>query len=87
MRKLLVIASLLAMTTVASAEDWRHERHHPAPAPHYEHRHGGGVNGFLLGLGAAAIVGSIFYYEGRRCWNELVGYDQWGNQVVRRVCE
>ena len=85
MRKLLVIASLLAMTTAASAEDWRRDRHRPAP--HYEHRHGGGVNGFLLGLGAAAIVGSIFYYEGHRCWNELVGYDEWGNRLVRRVCE
>jgi hypothetical protein len=87
MRKLLVIASLLAMTTVASAEDWRHDRHHPAP--HVVHRgHGGWVGpAFLLGLGAAAAVGTIFYYEGHRCWNELVGYDEWGNRLVRRVCE
>jgi len=87
MRKLLVIASLLAMTTVASAEDWRHDRHHPAPR--VVHRgHGGWVGpAFLLGLGAAAAVGTIFYYEGHRCWNELVGYDEWGNRLVRRVCE
>jgi hypothetical protein len=87
MRKLLVIASLLAMTSVASAEDWRHERHHPAPR--VVHRgHGGWVGpAFLLGLGAAAAVGTIFYYEGHRCWNELAGYDEWGNRLVRRVCE
>lgn len=82
MRKLLVIASLLAMTTAASAEDWRHERHRPAP------HHGRWVGpGVLLGIGAAAAIGTIFYYEGRRCWNEMAGYDEYGNKLVRRVCE
>jgi hypothetical protein len=76
MRKLIIAIALLA-STMPSFAQWDH-RHHP----HY-----GRGNGFLLGLGAAAIIGSVFYFEGRRCWREVVAYDQWGNPIVRRVCE
>ena len=80
MLKALLLATAIAVVTTPTFAD---EYHHRRPAPHYRH----GANGLLLGLGAAAIVGSIFYFEGRRCWNELVGYDQWGREIVQRRCE
>jgi hypothetical protein len=83
MRKLLLAVALISATTPALA-DWN-QRHRPVyrDVPRYHHD----GRGFLLGLGAAAVLGSIFYFNGRRCWNELVGYDQWGNELVQRRCE
>ena len=81
MLKALLLATAFAVVTTPTFAD---EYHHRRPAPIYRHN---GNNGFLLGLGAAAIIGSIFYFEGRRCWNELVGYDQWGREIVQRRCE
>lgn len=85
MRKLLIIASLLAMTapTLAQSGHYRHESGHYRP----EHRGGGGyLPGILLGLGAAAAIGSLYYYNGRQCWDEFLGTDVYGNQVIQRRC-
>ena len=79
-RALLLLIAVSVITTPTFADEYHHRR----PARIYRHNGGGAL---LLGLGAAAIVGSIFYFEGRRCWNELVGYDQWGREIVQRRCE
>ena len=80
LRALFLLVAFSVLTTPTFADEFHHRRFEHRPVPHYH-------NGVLLGLGAAAIIGSIFYFEGRRCWNELVGYDQWGREIVQRRCE
>ena len=84
LKALLLATAIAVVTTPTFADEFHHRRPEHRPAPIYRHN---GNNGFLFGLGAAAIIGSIFYFEGRRCWNELVGYDQWGREIVQRRCE
>lgn len=86
MRKLLIVASLLAMTTPTLAQ-WNH-RHEPYRRQHFQHRDRGNsvLPGLLLGLGAAAAIGSLYYYQGRECWDENQGFDHYGREVIVRVC-
>ena len=86
MRRILIVASLLAMTTPSLAQ-WNH-RHEHQRYQHFQRGYRGNsiLPGLFLGLGAAAAIGTLYYYEGRQCWNESAGFDQWGRELVQRVC-
>ena len=87
MRKLLIIASLLAMTVPAVAQE---HRHHPEPQRRPYGHDGRNILPWVAGataLGALGL-GSTYWYntQHRKCWDEMVGYDRWGNEVWKRYC-
>lgn len=41
-----------------------------------------------VGLGVlGAIVGGAYYYDNYVCYRRVVGYNEWGNPIIRRYCE
>ena len=89
MNKFLIAVMLLGIFTVteASARNNRHgyyqPRHHYVP----QHRHKPNYGAIIGGAIAAGIIGAIIYDQyGRRCVNEIVGYDSFGDPVVKQIC-
>jgi hypothetical protein len=94
MRKLAIglsIVALLASTLPVFAQQHRHgyrpqQRHYVAPRPvprHYNHRKYAPWVAGAIGLG---VLGSMYYYNNRQCWDEMIGYDRYGREVFERYC-
>ena len=89
MRKLLIVASLLAMSPAAIAADGRHMY----GGPNRPARGGANVLPWIAGgLALGAIAGGAYYYDQsppryrRECWENLVGYDRYGREIWRKYC-
>mgnify|MGYP006272476941 CR=1 FL=1 len=87
MKKIAItLAAIATLTATAAQADYRYRGH--APAPRYEHHRGPNwvapvIGGLLLG---GAIYGAHRYYQ-PTCWTEMVGYDYYGREVYRRICQ
>jgi hypothetical protein len=88
----LSIVALLASTLpVFAQQHHRHgyrpqQRHYVAPRPvprHYNHRKYAPWVAGAIGLG---VLGSMYYYNNRQCWDEMIGYDLYGREVFERYC-
>lgn len=61
-----------------------HGHYHGYHHGYHRHNYGAWAAG-AIGLG---ILGAIVYDQyGRRCYNQIVGYDQFNNPVTRTVCQ
>jgi hypothetical protein len=90
MRKLIIVASLLAMTVPAMADQ---KRHRDPPLPQRRP-----YNLLPMVVVPLAIGAGMYYYSreqySRRpitypepeCWDELVGYDRRGREIWNVVC-
>ena len=91
MRKLVLALAALVMATPAMADPYRYHRAPPRPQRHH------GINPWVAGaIGLGILGGGAYYYNnyGRRCWNEAIidrfgypVYDEYGRQMVRRICD
>jgi len=82
---LVTTAVLLGTTVAASAHGVRNRGYHVYGQGHH-HRFNPAP--FIAGAIGMAIIGGILYDQyGRRCYNQIVYYDVYGNPVVQRVCE
>jgi hypothetical protein len=84
MKKIATAAVAFAtLATVAVGSATQAEAHH-------WHRHGYGYGGGAVaaGLVGGLILGGVIAQASapRRCYTRVVGYDRWGNEVVRRSC-
>jgi hypothetical protein len=79
MRKILMALTVLALTSTSSFAQYRHEHHHHL---------GNSIWPWVAGAAiVGAIVGSAWYDNyGRRCWREVIAYDNFGNPIVRTFC-
>ena len=88
MRRLLIATTLIAMATTAIAEPYNHRR--APPQQHYRGHNGGNAAPWIAGAIGLGLLGAIIANQPERpaygCWNEMVGYDRWGNEVWKRYC-
>lgn len=91
MRKVLIALSILALAgTQALARPLGHGHYGPGPGFGGSHQGHRGYNPWpwIAGAATLGILGAIYYDQyGRRCWREVVGVDDYGNRIVRRVCD
>ena len=86
--KKILIAGLVVLTTAGTAFA-QHRGHGGGHYVGHYHGHRGGNNilPWIAGAAALGVIGAIWYDQyGRRCWREVVAYDDWGNPIVRRFC-
>lgn len=86
MRKFLVVASLLIMSTPAMAQYHRRNPPLPTPRPYVQGQRN--ILPWVAGGLALGALGSTYYYNNRRrdCWEELIGYDRRGREIWETIC-
>ena len=86
MKKILIAAVVIALTsTSVLAHGSRHYRPYAYHSYGYGHRHNYGA--WVAGAIGLGVLGAVIYDQyGRRCVNQIVGYDQLGNPITRQVC-
>ena len=86
MKKILIAAVVIALTsTSVLAHGSRHYRPYAHHSYGHGHRHNYGA--WVAGAIGMGILGAVIYDQyGRRCVNQIVGYDQLGNPITRQVC-
>jgi len=88
MRRLLIATTLIVMATSAVADPYNHRHPLPQRRP-YEHRQHS-IMPWVAGAVGLGVLGAIIANQPERpvsgCWNEMVGYDRWGNEVWKRYC-
>ena len=88
MRKLLIVASLLAFSTAAVAADGRRMYGGPNRPQHRSHN----VLPWVAGGLALGALGGAYYYNQSppryrsECYEDLVGYDRYGREIWRKYC-
>lgn len=91
MIKVLLASTLILLaTTVGVNAGPRHGYHsgHYHGHHHGHYRHGRNYAPYIAGAVALGVLGAVTYdYYGRRCFNKIVGYDQDGDPIVRKICE
>ena len=83
MRKFLVVASLLIVSTPAMAQYQRRHVPLPTPRPYVQ-----GHRNILPWVAGGLALGGLYYYNRsrRECWDEFTGYDRRGREVWETVC-
>jgi len=95
MRKLLIVASLLVMSTASVAADGRHMYGHrnaplPTPRPYMHKNHN--ILPWVAGGLALGALGGAYYYDRSfpryrsDCYEDLIGYDRRGREIWRKYC-
>ena len=96
MRKLAIglsVVALLASTLPVFAQQhhrhgYRPQQHRyvaPRPAPRHYHNHRNYAP-WVAGAIGLGVLGSMYYYNNRQCWDEMIGYDRYGREVFERYC-
>lgn len=92
MRKLLIVASLLAMSSAAIAADGRRMYGGPNRSAQGHNRQHNVLPWVAGGLALGALAGGAYYYNQsppsyrRECWEDLMGYDRYGREIWRKYC-
>lgn len=95
--------AITAITAVPAMAQHRHhdrgyrphvQRHYVPPRQHYHHqhrhqsRHNNWVPYAIGGLALGALGAGTYYYNNRpMCWDEVIGYDRRGREVIERYCQ
>jgi len=83
-----VVASVVA--TSAMAYDRRRHRHNHGyahPQQYYGNRHDSNAGAWVAGAIGLGILGAIIASESQRqCYDDMVGYDRYGREIWRTIC-
>jgi hypothetical protein len=67
------------------------QRHYVPPRQHYHRhqpRHNNWVPYAIGGLALGALGAGTYYYNNRPvCWEQVIGYDRRGREVIEKYCQ
>jgi hypothetical protein len=91
MRKILIVVALISMVAPAFGQEVGHRvgqrsGHVPMPIPRPYGRDGGSILPWVAGGLAIGALTGAYWYNNRRCYDELVGYDRRGREVWETNC-
>lgn len=95
MIKVLLASTFILLTTTVNVNadprhgyrsGYYHGHYHGHHYGHYRHRRN--YAPYIAGAVALGVLSALTYdYYGSRCFNKIVGYDQDGDPIVRKICE
>ena len=80
-------AVILASSATALAGQRHHQHHGHHHHQQHQHRNYAPYIAGAIGLGILGAIATQQYYSNRECYRRVVGYDYYGNPVVRTFCE
>jgi hypothetical protein len=90
MRKLITTLSIATMMLASTPVLAQHRHNHgyraPPPRHHVVPRHRNNYAPWVAGAIGLGVLGSMYYYNNRQCWDEFIGYDRYGREVFERYC-
>jgi hypothetical protein len=95
MRKILTVVALLSMVAPALGQEaghrvghgvGHHSGHVPLPPPRPYGRDGRNILPWVAGGVTLGILSGAYWYNNRRCYDEMVGYDRRGREVWEINC-
>ena len=96
MRKILAVVAMISMVTPAFGQDYGHRSGHrvgqryghaPTPPPRPYVRGDRNILPWVAGGLAIGALSGAYWYNKRRCYDDLIGYDRRGREIWERYCD